>query len=221
MIKRYLFFVILLLTLFSSYSSGVEKKKAKNIPITITSDHVLWNKEKGTTTLTGNVKVVKEEDNIYAQKMEIWGDFNNIKKIIGYKDIIIINKKDQTKITGSYFEYHKEKDYVFITGNPKLIAEKDKLEVISQKMEKYFKENLSIATGKVVIVKEDTKAMGELLNFFEKEEKAILTGNPELIQKNNIFSGERIIFYTVADKIEICGNVKSIVYLEEENSQNE
>lgn len=219
MIKKYPLFVILLLVLSPSYSLGVEKKEAKSIPMTITSDHALWDKEKGITILTGNVKAIKEEDNIYAKKMEIWGDFNNIEKIIGHEDIIIVNKKDQVKITGNYFEYHKKKDYIFIIGKPKLIAEEDKLEVTSQKMEKYFKENLSIAMGEVVIVKEDTKATGELLNFFEKEEKAILTGNPKLIKKNNIFSGERIIFYTGEDKVEIRGNVKSIVYLEEEDSQ--
>ncbi|MDI6785631.1 MAG: LptA/OstA family protein [bacterium] len=187
----------------------------------ITSDHVLWDKEEGITVLTGNVKVIKEEDEVYAKKMKIWGDFNDIKKITGYKDITIINKKGQSIITGDYFEYRKKEDYILIVGNAKLIAKKDKIEVTSQKMEKYFKKHLSIASNKVTIVSEDSKATGELLKFFEEKEKAILTGVPKLIQKDNAFSGEKIIFYTGEDKIEIRGNVKSVIYLEKESSKNE
>lgn len=221
MIKNYLLFLVLLFILSSSFALGKEEKRGRDVPMIITSDHALWNKEKGITILTGNVKVVKKEEDIYAKKIEVWGDFNDIKKIVGYDDILIINKKEKVEITGDYLEYHKEKDYALITGEPKLIAEKDKLEITSQKMEKYFQEHLSVASHNVIITKEDTKATGELLNFFEDEEKAILTGAPKLFQKENVFSGDKVIFYTNEDKVEICGNVKSVIYIEEEKSKDE
>jgi lipopolysaccharide transport protein LptA len=207
--------LLLILTLILLSPSLKAEEESKNIPIVITSKRAIWNKEQKITILEGEVKVVRGEDNIYASKIKIWGDLDQVKKIVGYRDIVILNKKDKSKITGDYFEYHREEDYLFIRGNPKLILKEENLEITSKEMERYFKKGLSIAKKKVYIRKEDTFAEGELLEFFQDKNIAILTGNPKLIQNKNTFSGEKIIFYTKEDKIEITGNVKSTIYVEE------
>ncbi|MBU0899390.1 hypothetical protein KKB54_01025 [bacterium] len=223
MTKNFLLLIILSLALFFSFPLKAEKKsektKKETVPIIITSEQAIWDNKKEITTLTEKVVVIRGADHFLANKMEIWGNFNDLKKIIGYEDIKILNQEEQVNLTGSYFEYDKEKDYALVTGNPVLISEKDKLEITSQKMEKYFKDYLFIAIGKVKVKKEDTRATGEKLHFFEKEKKAILTGSPQLFQEKNTFSGEKIVFYLNEDKVEVYGKVKSTVYLEEKTKK--
>ncbi|MEW5767800.1 MAG: LPS export ABC transporter periplasmic protein LptC [bacterium] len=194
------------------------KAEKEEGPLTITAKEALWNKREQAVFLKGEVKIVYKETIINADLVDGYGELNNLKKIIGRGKVKIVDTKEETTITGGYLEYLQATEYTLITANKgekvKLEVKADTITVTAAKMERYLKENRSVATGAVEIKGEDLFASCGRATYYEDEEKIVLEGEPQLIQikEGNRFQGEEIIYYTEDERIKIIGGVEATLF---------
>ncbi|MDI6703181.1 MAG: LptA/OstA family protein [bacterium] len=215
---RVFYISIILVALLVFGVLGEEKELTVKESIVITADNAILDKKREVTILTGRVVATSGKTEIAAEEIRAYGKLGEFTKIIADGNVSIRDKESDLVITGGHLEYFREREYVAVTDSPRLVVPKDNLVVTSKKMERFNRDKRCIATGEVVILKEDMSLRCGVSEYLEIGKKVILTCNPEVevTKEGNRFSGDKIIYYPEEVKMEVVGNVKATITPKEE-----
>lgn len=177
-------------------------------PIEIRAENAILDKNKKITILSGNVTVRKKDLIFKASCVRLFGELEDLIKIIGEGKIELIDHTNKAVITAGYIEYDCKKEYGSITQNPTLRL--DNLKITSSNMKYFFKEEEFIATGDVKIHYQDSIAKAGEATYY-RDGRLVLKERPEIIKSLNRFSGETITIYTKEERLEINGGVSGTI----------
>ncbi|MBN1232864.1 MAG: hypothetical protein JXA60_05905 [Candidatus Coatesbacteria bacterium] len=161
--------------------------------------------------LEGNAHIVDGDNDLKAEKVTYY----RIKKqAVCEKNVIIVNKKHQTTITGEYALWDRNEESGFITENPKMVIihEKVTYTLYAQKLEIYNKENKAVAVQDVRMISKDINALCGVGTFYRNQGRIVMLGEPVLFKDNRKIYGDEIVMYIEDQEVNeviVIGNAKA------------
>lgn len=137
------------------------------------------------------------------------------------------DKKAPLHITSDQMVTDKKKSTITFTGS--VVAIKGKLKLESDEMVVWTDEERSdfneiIATGSVIITKEDKIATGDKAHYYADGKKIVLTGNPTLKDGQSTAKGKRVVYFFDRDDMVIFGSKEKrstvVLYPKEKDGEN-
>jgi lipopolysaccharide export system protein LptA len=191
---------------------GIEKKKNKEgeevseKKITYSTGNKIYskNQDEFNTGIYGNAKVIRQDMELSAEKIESIGKSSD--KIQATQTVSILLKENHTRLNGNLLEHIKEKNYTHLTEEASIdFLSNDDSEVKSSltasEIERFGNLKEIVCRGNVEIKSENSTLNGEYATYFEETEKLFLEGNPSMERDNKkIYSG-RIILFPKLNKI--------------------
>jgi len=196
--------------------------KAQNVePIQFKADQVEYNykKENEEIICQGNAQAERSDFFLKAVVIQIYGKNRNFLK--AYNKVKLINKTNNTVITGDYAEYNNTNSYAKFFKSPKLVQTNQHLVIESAVMESYISENRSIALGDVVIIQTNYIAYCEKGEYFQNQDFIELTGNPVVYQKKDKFEAKKIVIYIKKKLIKLYDDVYARIVSEPKEEKKE
>ncbi|HBE01385.1 MAG: hypothetical protein A2096_16240 [Spirochaetes bacterium GWF1_41_5] len=155
------------------------------------ADRVIYNNKTEIIELIGNA-VLREGIN-RMQAVKIFYNKKN-KTAEGFKKVVLINTRDQAKISGDYIFYDSSNRFARMDNRPVLYSEKDSLSVCGDVMYRYFDSNTSGAYSNVYIRHDDgtniTEGFGDTGIFFESKSYARLNNHCRILRTNLAAAGD-------------------------------
>lgn len=214
-INRELYCIIFILFIFSILSAQAPE------PIKFKANKIeyIYKKGKERVICRGNAKVERSDFYLRAVTIHIIGKDRNYAK--AYKNVKILNKRDNIVVYGDYAEYDNITGYAKVFKSPKLIYTNEKLVITSSVMETYINDSKSIALGDVKITQTNYTAFSEKAVYLQNKDLIELTGDPVVYEDNNMFEAEKIVVYIKKNLIKLYDNVIAKIKSERRTVQTE
>jgi lipopolysaccharide export system protein LptA len=194
---------------------ALKDKLAKDEPVYITADEVVYNSRQKKNDWIGHVKVRRGKTLMDADKMTATSDKGSAQ---AEGRIFLRDPTEGMELKSERMEYTNKLKNVIATGEPvfTLTDEKgDKTVITGERLEILSEEKYALATGNVVIVNKDIRATGEEARYWDGEQKMELRGKPVVTRGNNIFTGDLITTLVKKNIILLEGNVHATIWTEE------
>ncbi len=166
------------------------------------------------TLLKGRVRI--HSDSVEINTPLVW--FFNKENRAKTDSLITITDKKGVRVLGrrGVYDFNKEKGWLY--ENPKLIIEKEKVQVTSKEMEIDNREGVASGIGDVELKSEKTALRCDTILFYTHKNTGIALGNPYLLDGDNRVKGDSVCFFIKDNRLEslkISGNVKAIYFTSE------
>jgi len=176
--------------------------------VVITSDKVIYFKNKEKVFTTGNSKAVNENNTIKAYSLE-YDKINNI--FIAKDDAVVEDFEKDTTIYADKITYLKNKEKIFTKGKTKALIEKKYL--FNSENVTYLRNNEKLFSQKKTSVDDDNGNVYKLDNFFYDIDKELLKGEKvEVFAKVEEEKNDRYYFsegfFNFKDKSHIAKETK-------------
>jgi lipopolysaccharide export system protein LptA len=140
--------------------------------------------------LVDHVVVVDEEKTITADRITY---LRNSRLASAGGDVCIVYTERETTICGGHGTYNFSTDHGTMDRDPKMVIAKERPTVIeSSRLEVFDREDIAVATGDVVVIREGIEATCSELTYFASEERAVLLGQPVVTEGANWIRGDEI-----------------------------
>ncbi|MCP4632948.1 MAG: LPS export ABC transporter periplasmic protein LptC [candidate division Zixibacteria bacterium] len=170
----------------------------------LSSGRAIWYKSAGQVILIENVFLDDGKGGTLSSDRATY--YRSSRKLTALGNVVATADSQRVIVTGRKGEYHRDSEYVRVTGTPKLVARtKDDTTAVvitADTLEYDGIEDIGYATDSVTIVKGKLNATGGRAEFHRKDEYAALFEEPVAIQEDSKLEGDTIWVYTTEQKVE-------------------
>ncbi len=171
------------------------------------------------TVLSGNARVVSEDNNILADRIELFGDDFRYLRCKGR--VSIVNKKRGLELTSQELFYNRDDKVVRANGNVIMIDKENEMVVKGGFLEDWEEREETLVQIGVRILKEDLVCRSEFARYLRAEDKLELSGMPVVTWKGDEYRALKIFIDLDNDTIRLEGDVQGKVSIEEEGEEPE
>ncbi len=164
--------------------------------------------------IKGNVKMESETKKIYGEEFLIYG--NELEKLESKQKVSIEDRKENFYLESNYMLYDLKERKLYLKNRPRIFIYNDdskqniKEELYADVIERDFKNEITIAKGRVWFKRGNEIAEAEYALIDDKKEIMQLTGNPKLKRNDTEIQCKRIDVYK--DKIELQKEIEINIY---------
>jgi len=173
----------------------------------ISSGRALWYKSAGQVVLIDSVFLEDSKGGTVLADRATY--YRSSRKVTAIGNVLAHADSGKVIITGQQADYLRDKQYLKVTGNPRLTAKGEKdtssVAITARVLEYLGDQDMGIATDSVRIVKGDLLATGDYAHFYRKDEYAVLSGRPIARIEKSQLEGDTIIVYTADEKVSRIG----------------
>jgi len=159
----------------------------------VTSDTVIWLREKDVIKFFGQVKAHDSLQNLEAKRISY---YHRDSLMIAEDDVVMVNRADSVRTESRFARYDRKEGIVYLEGDPRLYLnypdQNNLVTVTADYLTFYLKSNQGIARQRVVIAHKDVKATCDSADFYLKERKLYLHGQPYAVQKQSNLKGKEM-----------------------------
>lgn len=159
----------------------------------ITSDTVIWLREKNVIKFFGQVKAYDSIQDIQAEQISY---YHRDSLMIAQGDVVMVNRTDSIRTESQIARYDMKKGVVYLEGDPRLYLnypdQSNLVVVTADYLTFYTRDNRGEARRQVVIVHKDVRATCDSADFDLKERKLYLHGRPYAVQKQSNLKGKEM-----------------------------
>jgi len=176
-------------------------------------------KGKEHTLLTGNAKVVSDDNHISADSIELFGKDNSY--VLCKGNVHLINTKKGMDLTCETLFYDRKLKKSMVQGNAVMVDRENQLVVKGGFLEDNEEQEITIIEIGVRILKEDMVSRSEFARYLRKEKKLELSGMPVVHWKGDEYRAAKIYIDLDKDEITLEGNVSGELTPEEEGKKEQ
>jgi lipopolysaccharide export system protein LptA len=170
-------------------------------------------KGKEHTLLSGNARVISDDNNITADSIELYGKDNTY--VICNGNVRLINTKKGMELTCEKMFYDRKLKKSRVQGNAVMVDRENQLVVKGGFIEDNEEQDITIIEIGVRILKEDMACRSEFARYFRKEKKLELSGMPIVNWKGDEYRASKIYIDLDKDEITLEGEVSGELSEEE------
>lgn len=175
----------------------------------LTGANALYNTKDQQATVTGDVKVVQENNVLTAQEVHFYGDH-----IIASGDAVLVN--GDSRLTGPKIDYYPNRQYSVINGGARLVS--SDAVMTADKLETFTAENKAVGSGNVHIVSDARKldATAEVATYYGakgagSQGTVVLSGNARAVQEGNVLTGNTLTIHLNDRALDAQGRSKLVI----------
>ncbi|RMH69915.1 MAG: hypothetical protein D6675_11010 [Gemmatimonadetes bacterium] len=176
----------------------------------ITADYGTYDRAKRFARLRGNVHAA---DSVYSITSQFATYDQPSQVAVADKQVQLTDTQNHITLTGDRLRYERTLQYAVMTGSPKLVRhapeDTSTITITAEKMELFQTERKAVATGNVVIERDEMTATCLVATYYDTDERLVLAGKPQAKQGQNEMAADEIRFF-FADRhlkrVELQGN---------------
>lgn len=149
--------------------------------------------------------------------IEIYGQ--DSRYIKGNGSVVIIDEKEETKITGDNFFYDRQLEYLELTGSITMEDNKNETVIKCKKVENFGKKNIAHFQSSIRIFKKDSTARSEFAIYDRGSKNLELFGFPVVYKEGDEYRSTKITINTENENIILQGEVRGQI-TQKENENN-
>jgi lipopolysaccharide export system protein LptA len=176
-------------------------------------------KGKEHTLLSGNARVISDDNNITADSIELYGKDNTY--VLCNGNVRLINTKKGTDLTCEKMFYDRKLKKSRVQGNAVMVDRENQLVVKGGFIEDNEEQEITIIEIGVRILKEDMVCRSEFARYFRKEKKLELSGMPLVNWKGDEYRASKIYIDLDKDEITLEGDVSGELTPEEQGTKEQ
>jgi lipopolysaccharide export system protein LptA len=176
----------------------------------IFSDTTVWRRGNGHLLMTGNIKVLREKQELRCDTAEFR---SNDKKLQLRGNVFAVDTSYLATMFSEKADYFLKNDSVFLSQNPRIHfwdkTSPDTITVFGKTINYASETGIARAADSVRVVGKDFVSFADTGYYFAKTQTAMTVGKPKIVQENSEVSGDTIhIFFreNVLDEFFVVGN---------------
>jgi len=179
----------------------------------------IFAKGKERTLLTGNARVVSDDNYITAHSIELFGKDNTY--ILCTGNVRLINTEKGIDVTCEKMFYDRKLKKSRMQGNAVMVDRENEIVVKGGFIEDNEEQEITIIQIGVRILKEDMVCRSEFARYLRKEEKLELSGMPIVHWKGDEYRASKIYIDLDKDEITLEGDVSGELTSEDEETSEQ
>jgi lipopolysaccharide export system protein LptA len=179
----------------------------------------IFAKGKERTLLTGNARVVSDDNHITANSIELYGKNNTY--ILCTGNVRLINTEKGIDVTCEKMFYDRKLKRSRMQGNAVMVDRENEIVVKGGFIEDNEEQEITIIQIGVRILREDMVCRSEFARYLREEEKLELSGMPIVHWKGDEYRASKIYIDLDKDEITLEGDVSGELTEEEETEKQE
>lgn len=160
---------------------------------TIYSDRARWWQSRGTVKLTGNVRVVRQDEEMTCDRLTF---LKKQKQLDASGRVNYYSRPDRVRISGRHGRYDMDRDRFVLTGEPHFLrfdtAAAETLTIVGREMTYHDSTRVASAVSDVRITKGKLAATCDRANYYTGDERAELRGKPVITYDGNTMNGDSV-----------------------------
>ncbi len=160
---------------------------------TIYSDRARWWQSRGTVKLSGNVRVVRDDEKMTCDRLTF---LKKQKRLDAIGRVNYYSTPDRVRIHGRHGRYDMERNRFVLTGEPRFLrfdtAAAETLTIVGREMTYHDSTRVASAVHDVRITKGKLAATCDRANYFTGDERAELRGTPVITYDGNRMNGDSV-----------------------------
>jgi len=150
---------------------------------TLTSESMTYWRANKRAEAAGSVTLEDGGRRLQANQMAY---FVEDRRAVAQGQVLLADSARSVTVTGSHAEYAADSESGWVTGDPELVrtaAEGAPATIVrADQLEFFAKENRSLATGHVHVIRGKLEAFCDTVTFFEAQDRFVLAGSPRAVQ---------------------------------------
>jgi lipopolysaccharide export system protein LptA len=194
------FLLVALPGLLKAYEIKNDKEVSSHKPVNITSDNLSFDRLRGLTLFTGDVKALHDKIVLIADMVKA---LEENKEATANGHIQVVDNSQGITLTCGNLEYQDLMELMTAHDHPILTTLDEKgnpITVLGRQMELDSVMKTVVINQNVQILHNDGHAESQKATFLSQEDKFILEDNPKVYTDNGLLSGRRIVSDIGADK---------------------
>ena len=166
-------------------------------------------KGKERTVLSGNAEVQTEENNIRADRIELYGE--DFEYVSCEGNVRIVNEQKGLEVTCHRLFYDRQEKIVRVRGNVVMLDRKNEVVVKGGYLENWEESDETVVQIGVRILKEDLVCRAEYARYQRNDDKLELSGMPVVNWKGDEYRALKIYIDLNTDTIRLEGDIRGKV----------
>ncbi len=171
------------------------------------------------TILNGNAEVASEDNLIWADRMELYGE--GFRYVACEGNVRIENEQKGIQLTCDELFYNRHEKLVRVRGNVVMLDKKNEVVVKGGFLENWEQSDETVVQIGVRILKEDLVCRAEFARYLRNEEKLELSGMPVVNWKGDEYRALKIYLDLDTETIRLEGDIRGKVTSEQEPAPEE
>jgi lipopolysaccharide export system protein LptA len=178
----------------------------------------IFAKGKERTLLTGNAKVISDDNYITANSIELYGKDNTY--VLCKGNVRLINTKKGIDLSCENLFYDRKLKKSRVRGNAVMVDRENEIVVKGGFLEDSEEQEITIIEIGVRILKKDMVCRSEFARYLRKEEKLELSGMPVAHWKGDEYRASKIYIDLDKEEITLEGEVSGELTSKEEKEKD-